>query len=135
MLFLLDTNAISDLMEQRTVITARLRSLPASDRVITCPIVVGEIVQGIERLAPGRRKTTLERESAAIFLITVCQPLPCDAASHYSQLKIHCRRHGLALDENDFWIAATSRAMNAVLVTRDKDFTRIPSLIVEDWSI
>src|SRR5687767_5247084 len=113
-------------MQQRPSITARLRSITAADKVVTCPIVVGETLRGIECLAPGRRRAELEHQSAAIFAIIRCDPLPPQAAPHYARLKIHCQRHGLALDENDFWIAATAIATNAVLVTRDKDFSRIP---------
>jgi len=37
-------------------------------------------------------------------------------------------------DESDLWIAATARAVGAVLVTRDKDFRRLKQLAVEDWT-
>jgi predicted nucleic acid-binding protein len=134
-LFLVDTNAISDLMQQRPTITARLRSIGTPDKVVTCPIVVGEILRGIECLTPGKRRTELEHRSAAIFSIVDCEPLPPEAAPHYARLKIHCQRHGLALDENDFWIAAAALALSATLVTRDKDFTSIPALTLEDWSV
>ena len=39
------------------------------------------------------------------------------------------------LDENDLWIAATAAALAATLVTRDKDFTRVPGLIAGDWTV
>jgi predicted nucleic acid-binding protein len=76
-----------------------------------------------------------EHQSAVIFAIIHCDPLPPQAAPHYARLKIHCQRHGLALDENDFWIAATAIATNAVLVTRDKDFNNVPGLTLQDWSV
>lgn len=41
MFFLLDTNAVSDLMREHPQLTARLGSLPATDRVIICPICAG----------------------------------------------------------------------------------------------
>jgi predicted nucleic acid-binding protein len=42
--------------------------------------------------------------------------------------------HGLSLDDNDLWIAATALSLPAVLVSRDTDFTRIPTLHLEDWT-
>jgi predicted nucleic acid-binding protein len=40
----------------------------------------------------------------------------------------------LTLDENDLWIAATARALGAVLVSRDADFARVDGLSTEDWT-
>ena len=50
------------------------------------------------------------------------------------ELKLTRQRKGLALDENDLWIAATAREAGATLVTRDTDFRQIEGLQVEDWS-
>lgn len=52
MIFLLDTNAFSDLMRERL----RLASIVAPDRVAICSIVRGKIRYGIERLPRGRGK-------------------------------------------------------------------------------
>ena len=43
-------------------------------------------------------------------------------------------RKGLALDENDLWIAATALALGSVLISRDSDFQQIDGLMVEDWT-
>jgi predicted nucleic acid-binding protein len=56
------------------------------------------------------------------------------AADHYATVKITMRRKGLALDENDLWIAATALAMSAALITRDSDFEQIEGLSVQDWT-
>jgi hypothetical protein len=40
----------------------------------------------------------------------------------YSQIKATRQRQGLGLDENDLWIAATAKALGAVLVSSDRDF-------------
>jgi len=52
-IYLLDTNAISALMRADTALASWLSSLGADERVVTCAIVRGEILFGIERLAPG----------------------------------------------------------------------------------
>jgi predicted nucleic acid-binding protein len=39
------------------------------------------------------------------------------------------------MDDNDLWIAATALAEGAILVTRDKDFSRFPSLALQDWTV
>ena len=42
---------------------------------------------------------------------------------------------GAVAHDNDAWIAATAFELDATVVTRDRDFTRIQGLPVEDWSV
>jgi predicted nucleic acid-binding protein len=55
--YLLDTNAISDLMRASPRIENWMAGLEPGDRVVTCTIVRGEVLFGIARLPPGRRRT------------------------------------------------------------------------------
>ena len=50
MMFLLDTNAFSDLMRKHLKLDARMSSLAPADRVVICTVVRGEIRYGIEQL-------------------------------------------------------------------------------------
>ena len=133
MVFLLDTNAFSDLMRRRPKTEARLSSLEATDTVVTCTIVRGEILYGIQKLSAGRRQKELLEQAAPLFEALSCEIVSHEAADHYANVKIARERAGLALDENDLWIAATALALGAVLVTRDQDFQRIGGLTVQNW--
>jgi predicted nucleic acid-binding protein len=82
----------------------------------------------LERLAPGRRRTELERKAGNLFAILPCEPVIAAAADRYANVKASQQRRGLPLDENDLWIAATAIAMNATLVSRDSDFQAIEGL-------
>jgi predicted nucleic acid-binding protein len=42
MMFLLDTDAFSDLMRKHSKLDARISSLAPADRVVICPVVRGE---------------------------------------------------------------------------------------------
>jgi tRNA(fMet)-specific endonuclease VapC len=64
-----------------------------------------------------------------------CEPVPVAAGQLYADLKHRMRRSGTPLDENDLWIAATALALGAVLVTSDSDFSRVPALVIEDWTV
>jgi predicted nucleic acid-binding protein len=128
--YLLDTNAISDLMRASPQIENWMAGLEQGDRVITCTIVRGEILFGIARLPPGRRRTELE-ETGGQFLATVrCEAVPERAGDFYAAVKLSRQQRGLTLDENDLRVAATALALGATLVTRDSDFAGIDGLPV-----
>jgi Predicted nucleic acid-binding protein, contains PIN domain len=107
-----------------------LSSIGVDDRVVTCTIARGEILFGLERLAPGRRRTELEGKAAKLFAVLPCEPIPPAAADRYANLKVSQQRRGLPLDENDLWIVATSLAIEATLVSNDSDFGAIEGLAI-----
>ena len=76
MIFLLDTNAISDLMRDHPQVEAHLASVTAPHQVVICSIVRGEIRYGIERLPNSKRRRDLDAKAAHL-----CAVLPCDARS------------------------------------------------------
>jgi len=59
-----------------------------------------------------------------------CEPVPQAAGDFYATIKLARLQRGLALDENDLWVAATVLALGAMLVSRDADFTGIDGLSV-----
>ena len=135
MTFLLDTHAFSDLMREHPKVDAHLASISPTERVMICSVVRGEIYYGIERLPQGRRRQELEAKATKLFAMLPCQPVPEAAGDHYATVKLTRERRGLALDENDLWIAATALALGAVLISRDSDFQQIDGLTVEDWTV
>lgn len=134
MIYLLDTNALSDFVRENPQIAAHLEGMGAPDRVFTCVIVFGEVKHGIERLPRSRRRQELEEKTAKALTVCKCKPVPIAAADHYARVKTHLERAGLPLDENDLWIAATALTWGARVVSRDEHFRRVPGLTVEDWS-
>lgn len=131
MIYLLDTNAFSDVVREHPQVRARLAKV-ASEPVITCSIVRGEVIYGISRLAAGKRRRDIEVRSAQLFSETRCEPVPAPAGDEYARLKLHCESQGRRVEDNDLWIAATAIVLGATLVTRDADFRNIPGLSVED---
>ena len=135
MIFLLDTNAFSDLMREHSTAEARMAALSEQDNVIVCPVVRGEILYGIVRLPQGKRRADLKAKADKLFASLPCEVIPEAAGDHYANVKFACQSKGLAFDENDLWLAATALASGAALVTRDNDFQRIDGLTVVDWTI
>ena len=96
----------------------------------TCTIVRGEILFGIGRLAEGRRRLALQEKALELFEMAPCEPVPERAGDLYATIKLARQIRGLSLDENDLWIAATTVALGATLVSRDRDFDAIDGLPV-----
>ena len=135
MLFLLDTNAVSDYMQEHAKIDARLRAIAAQDSAVICPVVRGEILLGIDLLPAGKRKDGLLLRAAKILPAFACVSVPESAGDYYARVKYQAPKDGFTLGKNDLWIATTAISWGASLVTRDKDFRKIPGLPVEDWTV
>jgi predicted nucleic acid-binding protein len=128
--YLLDTNIVSALMKADPLVENWISRLGPNDQLEICTIVRGEILYGISRLPSGKRRTELEQSGRPILDLLHCLPVPSEAAGHYATLKRQRQSAGLSLDENDLWIAATAMALNATLVTHDRDLHGIPALSV-----
>jgi predicted nucleic acid-binding protein len=128
--YLLDTNAISDLMRGAPRIETWIAGLNETDTIITCTIVRGEILFGISRLPEGRRRAELEQAGHDFLAAFHCEALPERAGDIYAAVKVTRRQRGLTLDENDLWVAATAIALDATLVSRDTDFSGVDGLRV-----
>lgn len=135
MIYLLDTNAFSDLMREHPTIQGRVAALPDQDRVIICHVVRGEILYGIVRLPEGKRRADLMSKAHKLFASLPCEAVSETAGDYYANVKFASYSKGLTLDENDLWIAATALASGSVLVTRDRDFQAVDGLTVIDWTV
>lgn len=132
--YLLDTNAFSALMDAHPRAEARVAQLRPTDLLTTCVVVRGEVLYGLERMPPGRRRQDFEAKAGSLFGRIPCEPVPVAAGLIYARIKVDAERQGTPLDDNDLWIAATALHLGARLVTSDSDFQRIKNLPTEDWT-
>lgn len=135
MIYLLDTNALRDLLQGQARVAARVATTTSPHRVITSVIVRGEALFGVERMPVGQRRAAVEQSVRQLLASLDAESVPVDAAVRYAQTKRAREQQGLPMDENDLWIAATALVLGAVLVTRDGDFRNLPDLLVEDWTV
>lgn len=104
------------------------------DRLFSSVVVEAEIVFGIGRLAPGRKKTKLERDLKQILaLLSDVLPVTRSVAARYARVKVDLWERGKPMAENDLWIASTALDYGLTVVTRDIHFRQVPGLDVEDW--
>ena len=134
MTYLWDTTTFRALMRRDAKVRARVAALTAADRVVICTSTRGEVLYGLARLPEGKRRSALEAEAMAVLGQLVCLAVPEAAADQYASIKGETERKGTPLDENDLWIAATARVLEAVVVTTDSDFQRVSGLQTEDWT-
>jgi tRNA(fMet)-specific endonuclease VapC len=129
--YLLDTNVCIRLLNGTSArLAERLRATPPSE-VRLSSIVKAELFYGgrhSARVADNLR--LLSRFFAAIPSV----PFDDACAEEYGIIRSELSRSGRPIGPNDLLIAATARAHGLTLVTRNpREFSRIPSLEIDDW--
>jgi tRNA(fMet)-specific endonuclease VapC len=131
-LYLLDTDISIYLLNGKLPeVEEHLASLPA-EQVGTTTVTAAELRFGA--LNSGRPQKNLARVET--FLAPLTQvPFDERAAVQFGSLKQHLVSKGQLIGMMDLLIAACALAAGAVLVTNNvREFSRVPSLTVENWA-
>jgi predicted nucleic acid-binding protein len=138
MIQLLDTNVLSEVMKSQpsAAVAAWMRRQPLRS-LYTAALCQGEILAGIAVLPQGRRRAELETMATAIFTQDFegrILPFGSEAAAPYAELFALRRQMGRPIEIADLIIAATARAHNAVVVTRDAGgFEGCGLTVIDPW--
>jgi predicted nucleic acid-binding protein len=73
MRYLLDTNALSDLIRRHPDVRARLRSVEPTD-VTICPVVLGELLHGIRKMPRVAGAMTSPRKRTRTWVTSIVSP-------------------------------------------------------------
>jgi predicted nucleic acid-binding protein len=130
--YLLDTNALSDLIRDHQKIRTNLNTHRGPK--FTTVINQGEIRYGLERLPAGKKKSDLDRRAKAVLKVMSIEAVTEPVAEEYGRLKRSLELQGISMQDNDLWIACTAKILGATLVSRDQIFSQVPGLQVEDWT-
>ncbi len=134
MKYVLDTNAVSELMRGNPAMLARLRSAKKADVAIPEP-VLAELEYGIARLPASRRKRLLLDQLATVKAAIGRAPWTDGVSTAFGSIKAVLERRGARLEDLDIAIAAHAVAAGAILVTDDVGhLSRVDGLGVENWS-
>ena len=133
--YLLDTNTVSYFLRDNSpALSSRLLGMAPESLAISV-ITAGELRFGLLRLGAGRRATALDQRLQHILESFAVLPLPPEAGERYAATRAHLETKGTPIGGNDLWIAAHALALEAVLVTDNvREFSRVPSLVVENWT-
>jgi tRNA(fMet)-specific endonuclease VapC len=92
-------------------------------------VTVGEILSLALKFGWGDQKQGRMRELLAEMVIVDINSEP--VLSAYAEIDDWCRQQGVHPGKNDIWIAATTVATKAVLLTTDKDFDPLHEVFLE----
>jgi predicted nucleic acid-binding protein len=130
----LDTNVLSEPLRERPDpgVLDWLRDNPVS--TITA-ISVGEILQGVARMAAGQRRASLAADvHRALAEVAAVLAYDDAAARIYADIQEHRRGIGRPLSIEDGMIAAICLSRGATLATRNvKDFEQLGLELVNPW--
>jgi tRNA(fMet)-specific endonuclease VapC len=143
--YLLDTNvciAIRDILAEKQpntperqrrleLIKARWSSV-SGQRLAMSTVTLGELRFGAAKSGnPSRANARLDELLRRIQVL----PMEADVSRHYADIRLALESSGQAIGSNDTWIAAHGRHAQRTVVTANmREFQRVPSLSVEDWT-
>lgn len=145
-MYLLDTNHCSAILDGNINIRSKLQNYTLD--IVTCPIVVGELIYMVEN---SRFKE--DNLKAVNNLLADLNVLSIDknVARVYGEIKANLlKKYGpkenskrnkyefkrIGVSDNDLWIASIAVNYKAIIVSKDSDFDRIRSVTtfkLESW--
>lgn len=131
--YLLDTNALSDFINHRRGVDARVRQVRRTGaRVGTCAPVLSEFFYGLELSASRDANFRLAR--AGLSQVTLW-PFTWEASEEFGRLRAELDRIGRPMQIVDIQLAAIALTLgNCTVVTTDSDLSAVPGLRAENWA-
>jgi tRNA(fMet)-specific endonuclease VapC len=130
MLYLLDTNTLSDLIRRPQGRVADRIEEVGEENVLTSVIVACELRYG----AAKRGSRRLTKHVEAVLGALAVRSLESDVEGIYTAIRLALEKKGTPIGAHDMLIAAHARALDAVYVTDNvAEFKRVPALRVENW--
>ena len=129
-LYSLDTNILSDLVRHPQGVVAKKIAVVGENEICISIIVAAELRFG----AAKRNSARLSNQVETILTAMLVVPFDVPTDREYAKLRQLLESSGNSIGPNDLLIAAQARANGQILVTNNvREFTRVPSLQVENW--
>ncbi len=130
MKYLLDTNIVSDAMNNPAGLVAKRLMEMEGAEIFTSIIVAAELHFGILNKGSERLARNLEKMLRKLEVVSFTPP----AEMHYSAVRLALERKGKPIGQNDTLIAAHALSLDAIVVTDNvKHFSQVPGLRIENW--
>lgn len=131
--YLLDTGSVSDYINRVRGVFSKAGSVAATGAPVGIGMpVLGELWAGVElSRSRERNRARLLHNLASLRL----WPFDKVAAEEFGRIFALLRRKGRPMQQIDVQIAAIALTLGTcTVVTKDKDFSAVPGLSVENWS-
>lgn len=128
--YLLDTNALSEVVKQPAGMVARRIAAAGEDSICTSIVVACELRYGAMRKGSPVLNEKIEQ------LLSDVEILPLDEGvdRRYADLRMQLEQAGQPISAHDMLIAAHALALGLTMVTANvREFRRVPGLAVENW--
>ena len=129
--YLLDTNIVIFALRHRSE-RLRDRLTEQNGRFAVSASTVSELHFGIEKSSDPRQNRQATEEFLALI---AALPFDADAATHAGEIGAVLGRAATPIGAYDVLIAGHARSAGLAVVTNNvREFSRVPGLLVEDWS-
>lgn len=128
--YLLDTNICIYVIKNRPEPVRQAFNANAA-RLCISSVTLAELLYGAEKSAkPAHNLSVVEHFAARLDVL----PFDDNAASHFGQIRAGLERAGMPIGAYDMMIAAHARSRGLIVVTNnEREFIRVPGLVVENW--
>jgi len=130
--YMLDTNMCIYIAKHRPPeVRARFERLKPGQLVMSA-ITYGELYYGASKSS--------QQAKALAQLQELVQDIPVEeldsrASEAYGEIRATLEKEGRLIGNNDLWIGAHASALNLTLATNnEREFKRIPGLLLENWT-
>lgn len=132
MIYLLDTNAVSDLLHIHPKVTAqRDQRLRQGDQINLCPPIQYEILRGLLKVNATAQIRQFQEQFVPNYDWT---PVTDEDWRQTAQFWADSSSKGKQLSDIDLLIAALAYRLDAIIVSSDADFDALP-VKREDWRV
>jgi len=133
MKYMLDTNmCIYIIKKQPENVLKKFKSLNLGDVCISS-ITLSELMYGVEKSQyQEKNKAALEEFVLPLDILS----FDTESAYRYGHIRASLEKKGMLIGSMDLMIAAHALSTHSIMVTNNvKEFSRVPNLIVEDWTL
>jgi tRNA(fMet)-specific endonuclease VapC len=135
--WILDTDHISLLQRGHPAVEQRIRNINLNDIAITIISVEEQLYGRLNRIrrakSPETLKTAYQRLYETLDDFKAANVLEFNTTAIALYQELVCQK--IRVGTQDLRIAAITLSVNGILVTRNqRDFAKVPNLVIEDWS-
>lgn len=133
-MFALDTNICIYALNNHPI-TLRSKFIKYKNQISISSIVYAELFYGVANTDSPKLRNRREDELRKFIALIQIKMWDETAAEHYGNIRANLKKTGQIIGNMDMLIAAHARSSGKILVTNnEKEFSRIPELLIENWT-